>query len=128
VPVLVGSLGVVGGEVETYGFHVNFIKEFNSQGRLSPYIGVGIGYAEADVDLFYNAIEINDNEGSFSYQLIAGLDLQLTNCVSFFAEYNYRSITDDITLQRQVGGVASTLFESDDFSFHSIQGGLRVAF
>jgi len=125
------------GEIETYSAMVNFIKEFRGLGNIVPYIGAGIGYTEVDSNFFYNGgaanIVVNDTDGAFTWQLIAGLEFKLSDRLGLYAEYNYTSISDDISLARlgnggAAGGGFDTVAELDDFSSHGVQGGFRFSF
>ncbi len=123
-----GSLGgnafpAASGTFETAGFHFNVIKEFD-MGAIRPYAGVGLGYASVSAEnVAYGPINFSDSDGAFSWQVIVGLEADLTEAAALFIEYNYNQV-GDISLQRS----ATTVANFEDIDFHNLQAGIRISF
>jgi len=115
-------------EAEITGVSVNFIKEL-VWGSLYPYVGLGLGYGEMDVDLQASTVPgpgvfIDDHSSAFLWQVIAGLDFPYTQRTSLYLEYRYMPLSDfDL---EYIGPVE--MINYDDVSTHSIFAGIRFAF
>lgn len=124
----VGGVNVTGGaadgDVYQYSFMANLYHDFLPGATFRPYVGFGLGYAEADADGFAaNGVTVlNDSDGDFAYQLMAGASWQFAPQWTLEAEYRYFA-TDSISLQA-VDGTTSTV----DFDNHSALVGLRFGF
>ncbi|MEM7602662.1 MAG: outer membrane beta-barrel protein [Verrucomicrobiota bacterium] len=118
-----GPFSSASGVLETYGGHVNLVKEFDL-GGIKPYVGGGIGYTEISAEnVAYGPINFSDRDGAFSWQIIAGLEVPITDNVGVYVEYNYHSV-GEVAFQRS----ATTVLSFDDLTNHSVQGGVRIAF
>lgn len=75
---------------------VNGYYDFLPDARLSPYVGVGVGYADVEADGvgLAGGGELDDDDGVFAYQAMVGANYQLTSNVDFFGEVRYLD-TDD---------------------------------
>ena len=111
------------GSVDVYSIMKNFIVDFQLPNRFAtPYVGIGIGYANVDTD-FSRIPDISvGNSGAFAYQPIAGVSLKLWERLSYYVEYRYFSTTD---LEVSVFGNAQ-----DDVTYnaHNLFMGLRTEF
>jgi opacity protein-like surface antigen len=94
--VTVGEVVAVGrGDVSTMTLMANAYYDFNREGKVSPYLGAGIGVS--DVDVTFNPSDvgiIDDGETAFAYQLKAGATVRFGDAWEGFAEYAYRSTGD----------------------------------
>ncbi len=94
----------VSGGIETESVFLNAIQNFNSGSTYSPYLGFGIGFTDVESTIGYGpTANITDSDNAFSYQFLAGLDVNLSKKITGFIEYRY-SATDDISLNRFGGG------------------------
>ncbi|MEL7480473.1 MAG: outer membrane beta-barrel protein [Pseudomonadota bacterium] len=84
------------GDISSIGVFANAYYDFNSGGRLQPYIGGGIGFADVDVEYAPSGVGIiDDGETKFAYQIKAGATVKVTEQVDAYTEYAFRA-TDDI--------------------------------
>lgn len=85
--------GFLGGDVETNSLMLNVAKEFPSLAlwNLRPYLGAGVGLSNVRTQLlFENLGAVDAFEGDdivLGYQAMAGLVLDLTECLQVYAEY-----------------------------------------
>ncbi|WP_271274360.1 outer membrane protein [Aliamphritea hakodatensis] len=121
----------VGGSLETRALFLNVTQEFNTPSEtFTPYLGIGVGYADVDSSISYGPVaNIDDNDSAFAYQIQAGLDVKFTEQLTGFAEYRYVAI-DDIDLDRFGGGPGGiqTTRQSGDLDFDAFSLGLRYNF
>ncbi len=121
----------VGGSIETRTLFLNITQEFNTASEnFTPYLGIGIGYADVESSISYGPVaNIDDSDNAFAYQILAGLDVKLSEQLTGFAEYRYVAI-DDISLNRFGGGPGGvqTTRQDGDLDFDAISLGLRYNF
>ncbi len=123
------------GDITQYGAMVNALYDIDFGWGIVPYLGVGAGYAWADIDGARRTAggvttTIDDTQGGFAFQGIVGVGLPLgfVPGLSVTAEYRFFAITglDDF------GGRTSTGVSGkagvDDLYNHSFLLGLRYAF
>ena len=111
------------GEIRVLSIMKNFIIDIESTSRfVTPYVGIGIGYANVDTDFNRESGVILDNAGSFAWQPIGGVSLQLTEKTNFYVEYRYFATTD---LEISQFGVAQ---ENSTYSAHDLFVGMRLEF
>jgi opacity protein-like surface antigen len=119
------------GSIETESIFFNVIKGFNTNGAYSPYIGAGIGLTSVDSNISYGpgVANITDSDDVFSYQLLAGIDVALTDKLSGFAEYRLVT-TDDVSLNRLGGGPGGlqTTVQEGDIDLSAFAIGLKYTF
>ena len=115
--------GPLTGTVEAYSIMKNIVFDIEMPSRfLSPYVGIGIGYAYVDADFNRESGVELANTSSFAYQPIGGVSLKLTERLNYYVEYRYFSTTDlEIT---QLGEVQ----ENSSFNAHNLFMGLRAEF
>jgi len=111
------------GETSAFFGLVNLFYDFNQFGRLKPFIGGGVGFANVDFDghaINDPANPVMDDGGTgFAYQLSAGANFALTESIDIEIGYRYMGVTDvDLTSEQ---GVDADI----DFDSHIIYGGLR---
>ena len=137
-----GRLPGISGTARTYGAMANVLYDFNFSPLVVPYIGGGVGYAWTDYDnvgsRFYRgnqigrSVSIDDTDGRFAYQGIAGLAFPIAAVpgLAITAEYRFFATLDpsfDGSSQSSTGAVTRTKFDSENFN-HSGFIGLRYAF
>ena len=82
------------GEFETFAGMGNVWWEFLNfpSQKLKPYVGTGVGFITARSDFQLtggDAVETNDDDSSFAYQWIAGVNFKAGPRTDVFAEYRY---------------------------------------
>lgn len=85
------------GEFNALTGMVNGYYDFLPDARLSPYVGVGVGYADVEADGvgLAGGGELDDDDGVFAYQAMVGANYQLNPGVDLFGEVRYLD-TDDL--------------------------------
>jgi outer membrane protein OmpA-like peptidoglycan-associated protein len=64
----------------------NGFYDFNHDGRLQPYLGVGAGYARVDVE--------DENDSSWAWQAMAGVAMPINDKLTFDAAYRLFRVED----------------------------------
>lgn len=115
--------GPLWGKVEVFSIMKNFVIDIESPNRFaSPYVGIGIGYANVDVDFNrQSAVEL-ENSSTFAWQPMGGVSLQVTERLHYYVEYRYFSTTD---LKLTQAGVEQ---ENSTYNAHNLFMGLRTEF
>lgn len=113
------------GDVSVTGVSVNFIKEL-VLGDFYPYVGVGIGWGDVNVNAPFAFGNVDDDASSFLWQVIAGLDFPWTKKTSLFMEYRFMPVTS-FGLTTDVASVIRNV-NFDDLTNHSLFFGMRYAF
>ena len=116
------------GAVKARSFMANVLYDFNRDGKVQPYIGVGLGYANIDYDRFgVDAVPdvLNDDDGVFAIQGIAGLSIGLSERFDIFGEYRYFKANDPSVTTSEASGAVKTdiSYQPQDFVL-----GLRLSF
>ena len=113
----------ISGEVQVYSIMKNFIIDIETQSDIvTPYVGIGIGYANVDVDFNRNSGVQLENESSFAWQPIGGVSIKLTQRANYYVEYRYFSTTD---LELTQFGVVQ---ENSTYNAHNLFMGMRFEF
>ncbi len=114
------------GEIKARSAMLNLLYDVNMNGRVSPYIGGGIGYAKVRYDgvqpVGIPGIGVNDSDRVFAYQGIAGLSYAVSNAVELAAEYRYFATQDPDF--RTSGGTSV----EGEYKSHAALVGLRYNF
>ena len=111
------------GSVDVYSIMKNFIVDIQiPRPFLTPYVGIGIGYANVDSEFNPSSGVTFENSSAFAWQPIAGASLLLRERLSCYVEYRYFSTTD---LEASIGGVE---LEDVTYNAHNIFMGLRAEF
>ena len=104
-----GSVGDIGvstgelvadgrGEMVTTGLYFNGYYDLDTGSAWTPFIGVGIGYGDAEVTFNPSGVNvISDKDSSTMYQLITGIGFDLTDSANLYAQVRYRD-SGDITV------------------------------
>lgn len=87
-----------GDEIESTSIFANLYYDFNREGRISPYVGAGLGYSDVSVQYSPSGVGIiDDSKGKLAYQLKAGATLAVSERIDLYGEAAYRA-TDDVKL------------------------------
>ena len=100
---------------------VNIVKEF-PLGCVKAYAGGGIGIAAFEVDSRLGNINFFDSDTAFAWQLIAGVERPISDCLSVFTQYRLLSVGEaDLNSM----GLA---FTTDHTYSHSMNIGIRYCY
>ena len=78
------------GKTSTWAFMVNGYYDFMPEQVFTPYIGIGVGYADTDVVFAPSDVAIaSSGNGGFAYQGIIGGLYNISEKAGIFAEYRY---------------------------------------
>ena len=87
------------GEIDQKALFANAYYDFNAGGTLSPYLGVGLGVADVDVEYVPSGIGVvDDGQTKLAYQGKAGVTLSFDSPLEVFGEVAYRT-TGDVDVQ-----------------------------
>lgn len=112
------------GEIKTTSLMVNGFYDFELGGDLTPYVGVGIGLARADVSFAPSATPIvNDDDNGFAWQAIVGAEYTITDRIGFFGNFRFFR-ADDASVNLDL--LPATLDIENDLQFFEL--GLRYSF
>ncbi|MGK2872029.1 MAG: OmpA family protein [Alphaproteobacteria bacterium] len=112
------------GEIKAKSVMLNLVYDVETRGRLSPYIGGGVGIANVRYDNV-NPVGvggITDKDDVFAYQGMAGVTYALTDAMEVAAEYRYFATRDPDL--RTSAGVAL----KGDYDSHAALVGVRWNF
>ena len=115
--------GSSNGELEVFSLMKNLYVDLKPGCTLSPYCGLGFGWAYLDGQGSYlgNPARIS-GESAFACQTYGGLNLKLQKQLAFYTEYRYFS-TDDVDLEGM-----GTLINQGNYSSHNVFFGLRYGY
>jgi len=84
------------GEFNIFTGMVNGYYDFTPDARFSPYVGVGVGFADVEADrvALPGGGRIDDDDNVFAYQAMLGASYELTSSVDFFGEVRYLGTED----------------------------------
>ncbi len=118
------NAGAAGGGLHNTALMMNALYEYETDMRLRPYIGAGIGgaYVSADNLRTVNGTDLDNGEMAFAYQGIAGFALTLSGNWDFTADYRYFATTD-VKFKPTVGTKGET-----ENSSHNLMMGIRYTF
>ncbi|MDE8348552.1 MAG: OmpA family protein [Acidocella sp.] len=87
------------GAQTTYGAMLNVLYDFNIGSSIFPYLGAGAGYEFANISRLYNNFDggegaVNSTQGSFAFQLIAGVSypISMVPGLSLTADYRFMDL------------------------------------
>lgn len=106
--------GATGGDTTTLGAFANGYYDFDTGGKLQPFVGAGLGFAKVEVD----SPLVDDDDTGFAYQLKAGLGYKFNERLTGEAAYRYLGVTD-VTLGSGVNRL------DGDFTSQAVTVGLR---
>ncbi len=118
-------------EAEATSAMLNLLYDFNRGGRFEPYLGVGVGYGDVDVD------DIASDSG-IAYQAMAGIAIGLTERLDLDIGYRYFVVPDlEYSFTENLGcvnfGNQTVCFTDDvdgsaDYVHQAVTVGLRWQF
>lgn len=115
-----------GGDLSSTALMVNALADFNPEGRITPYVGVGLGFAQVQYEGYsiQGVPEVLDDEDTvFAYQLIAGVGYALTQGIDLTAEYRFFA-TEDPEINATLGDVDT----ETEYRTQNVLVGARVNF
>ena len=118
----------VSGIQNTYGFMANGYYDFNVGLPIYPYLGAGIGYQEVEYQHnTFNNTTIGQSNGSFAYQVIAGLAYPIAPVpgLSLTAEYRFMQTTSNRSSSRTFVNGVIVANKGGQISYNSVLLGLR---
>lgn len=112
------------GDVSSTAFMANFIYAFLPQQRVHPYVGAGVGVAHVSINdaRVGNAGVADDSDTVFAYQLMVGVEYDVTQQVALYGDYHYLG-TDDPTFE----GTSGSDFDSE-YNSSNVSVGVRYTF
>lgn len=116
------------GELEARSYFLNGYYHFNADGRLSPYLGAGIGYADVELDDFgVTPVPevLRDDDAGFAWQLMAGVEARFGSGWRLFADYRWLAADG---LEVTVSPAAGSLDSEIDLETHTMAIGVRYSF
>jgi Outer membrane protein beta-barrel domain len=109
--------GASGGGINTRAVMVNALKEIPFA-CVTGFVGAGVGYAGTELD----DGEFSVDSGAVAYQLIAGGEMPISDCLALFAQYKLLGIGETDYL------VDGDTLNFDSYFIHSVSAGLRFSF
>ncbi|GJM02203.1 MAG: outer surface protein [Rhodomicrobium sp.] len=111
------------GEVDTLVGLANFYYDFDMGHRITPYVGVGLGFAHHRI----SGDDADDSDTSFAWALMAGVDIDLRDRWKLDIGYRYLDM-GDAQFDDKKNGTPAKDFVLDDLESHEIRVGLRYSF
>jgi len=105
-----------GSDVTEWSLMVNALYDFHLSPTLDLTLGAGAGYDWATLDL---GGVVDDTDGNFAYQGIAGLSYAMTDRMDLTLTYRY------LNVQGPAFDLVGLKFDVDDVTKHSVTVGLR---
>ncbi len=118
-----------GGDISSTNLFANVYADFDTGGRVTPYLGGGIGVSFVDQSLVYGPtsnVRIDGSDEVFALQLIAGASVDVSESAELFGDVRYIQAYD-VAGTRTVNGAAPASV-SDDLSSVALNVGLRFNF
>ncbi|MEL6323939.1 MAG: outer membrane protein [Pseudomonadota bacterium] len=120
------------GNAQVWDAMANLLYDVPTQGRVTPYLGVGVGLANVKLsarNLQINGAAVNgfsDSDTSFAYQALAGLGFAVTDNLTLDLGYRWFNVDDldFVGTDANGGAVAYT----GDYQDHTLTAGLRYKF
>ncbi len=109
------------GDLDTLVGLANFYYDFDMGHRITPYVGVGVGFAHHDI----SGDDTSDSDTSFAWALMAGVDIDLRDRWKLDIGYRYLDMGDGDFTDKKTPG---RYFVIDDLESHEIRVGLRYSF
>ena len=112
------------GEIKTTSVMLNGFYDFELEGDLTPYIGLGIGSASSDVSFApSNTPIVNDDDSGFAWQAIIGADYAVSDSISVFGNFRHFNAEDASV---NLGLIPATLDIENEVQVFEL--GLRFSF
>ena len=127
----------VDADLDQFGLMLNARRTFSPWKSITPYLGVGVGGTYADLSLtqyayttggtLLNTISVDDDELLFAYQAMAGIEVPINDCWSFYTEYRFTG-TQQAKFDVRQGSAGGNTNVSDNLMNHSLLIGFRATF
>ncbi|MEX2649951.1 MAG: outer membrane beta-barrel protein [Alphaproteobacteria bacterium] len=110
-----------GGDTDTINAMVNALYGFDTESDFTPYVGAGVGWLRHGFDNVtpIGGGFIDDDDGGFAYQGIAGLGYALTETIELFIDYRYLR-SEDLDMTTSTGVSVDVEYDA-----HTVLAGLR---
>ena len=143
-------------KLRTNTLMLNAIYDFSELGRWEPYVGAGLGYVQGELDAqahsflgnggefldnpaclggFSGSCAVNDKDGAWGWQLLAGLGYQITDNLTWDTHYTYMQTDSggldfDTTFTPAFGNPPAFTHrgELNDVGAHTLMTGFRYNF
>lgn len=103
----------------------NAFVDFNTDGRVSPYLGGGLGLARVTADYAGAGGTVSGDASALSFQLIGGASIQISERVELFSDLRYMRVMEtDHALTAPLGS-SDVSFQYDGYT---LGAGVRVSF
>ena len=115
------------GNLSTANIFLNGYYDIDLFGVITPYAGIGVGYGKVSLDLkdISGVPVVDDDDTVYSYQLIAGAAVNVSESWSLTAEYRYFDTITDAEFSLN-GGIG--IIENSDIRSHEVRFGIRYWF
>lgn len=119
------------GDLQSRSIMFNLIRDFDTGGNLTPYVGFGVGGASfknqvTGADAGFGALVIDDTAKRLAYQAIAGIAVNLAEGLALDLSYRYFAAFGTPKFEGTIGG--SPVSIRHDYDTHSLFAGLRWNF
>ena len=119
------------GDLQAYSIMFNLIRDFDTGGALTPYVGLGVGGASfknqvSGPNPVLGALVIDDSAKRLAYQAIAGVAVKLAEGLSLDLSYRYFASAGTPKFDGTIGGTPVAI--RHDYDTHSLFAGLRWNF
>jgi outer membrane protein OmpA-like peptidoglycan-associated protein/opacity protein-like surface antigen len=119
------------GDLQSYSIMLNLIRDFDTGGALTPYVGFGAGGASfknqvTGPDIGFGTLVIDDSTKRLVYQAIAGVAVNLADGLALDLSYRYFRAFGTPKFDGTIDGVPATI--RHDYDTHSLFAGLRWNF
>lgn len=122
---------VLDGDLTAYSVMFNLIRDFDTGGAFTPYLGLGVGGASfnnqvSGADAGFGALVIDDSNKRLAYQAIAGIAFKLSEGLNLDLSYRYFAAAGTPKFDGTIDGSPVTI--RHDYDTHSLFAGLRWNF
>lgn len=123
----------VGGGVSAFAFMLNAYYDMNTDGKIVPYVGAGLGVLNLSTDVESaegvtdGNVLLDDNDSVFAYQVGTGLGYKIEgdgSDIILSVDYRYLASFEDPEFTGETTGTTV----KTEFAGHYIGGGIRLAF
>jgi outer membrane protein OmpA-like peptidoglycan-associated protein len=119
------------GDLQAYSIMFNVIRDFDTGGNITPYVGLGVGGASfknqvTGADAGFGTLIIDDSAKRLAYQAIAGIAVKLAEGLALDLSYRYFAAAGTPKFDGTIDGDPVTI--RHDYDTHSLFAGLRWNF
>lgn len=118
----------IDGDATALSLMANLFYDFNREGRVRPYVGVGVGGARVDVDGGLGPVTIDDDDTVVAYQGMVGLAFPINDRLDLDIGYRYFT-APDLGMTAVFQGEGEEFLDFDaDYVHQAVTIGLRYQF